>query len=301
VKLIEELDLREMLHAIRRHQKEHFIGGHKGILGSLKRFLQRDLGLFLLDDHPFLTTHIVFFYVAANRYKDGSYDPDIMKDLSNTGYSAGEAIGKYVSRLYNSFNPDKQISVPIATGLHIDARILSKDVKSEEYYKTLFNGPSSTEINSLLVMFLAFLNFATVAVPLLTVGDSFSLFKLQYLALYQVCDGLENVRDSYYSTGLLSDTSKRFFTKIFRDKNLQLLYNKRSTNFRNILAHYSLAEAQIPNRQLDPDTDLYGLAEYFFKGCSGAELFALVKDQIARVSETMEEWSRIPLDLNRSL
>jgi hypothetical protein len=291
VKLFEVDDLIAMLEWAVKHQKAHFNEGHKGILAPLKRLWQADMGLYFYEEHLISTTTNVFITTTPKRNTNGTFDTTIMQSSPEELSSFGESIGRYVSHLYADLTHDANgISISTCRNNLSDDLIRHKDVKSDRYLVSIFNGSSSVQVNLGLLTILIFLNYFRYVIQHLVVDTPEALFKLKYIVLYQVGLSLNKLRAYYYRGGVFTDRSRDFFKALVDDREIKRLLSQ--PRFRNILIHYNL-EA-FPTNNIILDAKFFGLVEYFFNGQSMDELNSILDRQIDRVSKTMESWLLIP-------
>ncbi|MEA2575581.1 MAG: hypothetical protein QOH93_2879, partial [Chloroflexia bacterium] len=284
----------QILDSVAKYQREHFINSHKGRLAWFKKLIQPDLGLFSYASHIIGTTHIMFSYLAQDTEKVSSLDPNVMTDVSSTGYPIAYDIGKYIARLYSDLVLPQYGNFSGSCSYTLDDSLVqSKDVISGEYFRKIFNGPLSLQVSYCLMMFLSFANFVHYMLVPICVGGSYPLFKLKYLTLYHLSTSLEKLSGFYYPQGAFSETSKSMLALILKDKELRSIRSQ--LKFRNILVHYSLDEAAITENKLDAKSSLFGLVEHYFGGRTMEELGIMVDRQLARVSGHLETWLRTPL------
>jgi hypothetical protein len=289
VKLFEEDDVTKILESVANYQRTYFIDSHTGFLAPLKKLLQDDLGLFFYSGHLIGNTHISFSYLAHERDASGAFAPNAMQQISALSHPVGYDIGRYVSHLYHDL-----VGMPGADSTKLcenkidDNLVQTKDVKSTKYFTNIFNGPSSVEINSCLLLLTSFLNVVHFVLRKMVVGDPDTFLKLKYLTLYQVCASLKKLKNFYFPTGLLTKKSKEFLELILKDKELSFALSQ--PKFRNILVHYSLDGSGFPESKIDLNTRLFGLVEHVYSGYTAEDLDALVDRQLTKIFGHMEQW-----------
>lgn len=289
IHLFEKANITEILRLISEYQRWYFNKNHRGLLGPLKRALQKDLGLYSYDGHLIGTTHVYFLYLAGERNKSGNYDLNIMDILDSTAYERSVDIGRYFGRLYKDIL-GASIDLSNSDGCASNDRQFDyRDVKSEEYYETIFNGSGSSEINSVLLMLLTFVNFTKFVIPQLAHGNLDALLVLKFIALYEVLSSIQSMTDFYYPRGLLDERSKAFLKHILSNTEAKMVL-RQSKGFRNTVMHYALPNPATLVDKLDLNKRLFGLVEALLQGRSATDLEELTDVQIGRVSKLLEEW-----------
>jgi len=161
-------------------------------------------------------------------------------------------------------------------------------MKSERFYKNIFNGSASIQINAFLVLFYVAVNYLRYVFKNLVDVNSFTWFKIKYVTVYQLVSSLNNLQNSYYPTGKLSDQSKVRLKEILSDHDIKKRLLSQS-KFRHILVHYKLED--VPNNILDSNIPLFGLVEYYFDGLTFKQLNTILDAQIDRIISVFDSWT----------
>jgi hypothetical protein len=279
----------ELLDWISELHEEWFINSHKGYLSSLKRYLQPDLGIFAYDGHIISSTHTAFLFMGLGKEsfsKNGEDITAVIDDvLSNVPHSVGQELGAYLVNLciQTEFMPIQTNSFQYIIQ---DDKLGYKDVKSVDFYPSIFNRNDTTSINSSLLLFLSTINFIRHILTRLMANYPEILFKLKFITLYHLASSLERLQNYCYPQNLLTENSKHYFKTILNDQELKKIISQKE--LRNILVHYQ--PIKIPNSLLSPSFNLKDLVEYFFSGESFEEIDKKVDDQITRISDILEQW-----------
>lgn len=287
IKLFEVYDISDLITWFSDFHANWFVESHKGWLSWLKKLLQKDIGMFMYDEHLIGTTQIAHFNLGAENMHLSAPGPDTDKEFSTLGQSIGFDIGEYIRLLSKilGLNLSNEGSGLCRYGSN-DELLGLEDKKSTQYYKSIFNGPASMEINFCLALFLATINFLNHIFSRLVVETPDTFFKIKFITVYHLVSSLNNLQNYYYPTGLLTEQSKEFLKEILIDKNLKHI--KSQQGFRNILVHYKLED--YPENRLVLGAKLYGLVEYYFDGYTFEALDSLLDHQIERISKILEDW-----------
>ncbi len=282
--------LLELLDWISEFHEEWFINSHKGCLSSLKRYLQPDLGISAYDGHIIGSTHTGFFFTGLgkeNLCENGEDRAGILGDLL---FSVAQEHGKYLAQLctWPEFMPLQTNNFEYAIQ---DNKLSYKDVKSVDFYPSVFNRNDTKSINSSLLLFLSVVNFTRHILSRLMAKSPKILFKIKFIILYHLVSSLEQLRDYGYPRNLLTESSKQYFENILDNKELKKIISKkelRNKKLRNILVHYQ--PIKIENSLLSPSFNLTNLVECSFPGQSFEEIDKKIDDQIIRISDILEQW-----------
>ncbi|MTJ47296.1 hypothetical protein [Dolichospermum sp. UHCC 0259] len=282
--------LLELLDWISEWHKEWFINSHKGCLSSLKRYLQPDLGIFSYNGRIVASTHIGFFFTGLEKENLPENCDDKTAILRDLLFSVAQEHGKYLAQLctWTEFMPIQTNSFQYTIQ---DDKLGYKDVKSANFYSSVFNINDTRSINSSLLLFISVLNFTRHILTRLMANYPEIFFKLKFITLYHLASSLERLQNYCYPQNLLTEISKQYFKNILNDKDLKKIRSK--TDLRNILVHYK--PAKIPNSLLSPSFNLKNLVEYFFNGESFEEIDKKVDDQITRISDILEQWLNLSI------
>ncbi|MEM7715999.1 MAG: hypothetical protein AAF349_20905 [Cyanobacteria bacterium P01_A01_bin.68] len=148
----------ELLDWISEFHKEWHIHSHKNPSLSLKKTLQPDLGLFTYNTHIIGSTHTGLLLTGLEKENISQGIEDITEILGHTLHSVSHQLGKYLSLL--SKCPELKLDNinSFKNQLH-DDQLFYIDVKSEIFFKSIFNCSEHTSINFSLLLFLSTINF----------------------------------------------------------------------------------------------------------------------------------------------
>jgi hypothetical protein len=277
----------ELLEWINGFYAEWFINKHKGLLASIKRKLQKDLGLFGYNGHLFGSTHTGLLNIG---YEEGDL-PSTSKEISillgKEVFSISQEMGSYVGQMCSLF----ELNVKNASAKFFDYQIQDeflgyRDEKSFEFFLSVFNGADSEYLNFTLLYFLITVNFLQHILKFVISGSPPTFFKMKFITLYHLASSLKKLQNYFYPKNVLSERSKKYFRELLQDEELKLI--GRQSDFRNALVHYEVKGL------LDADIDLtlkfYGLVEHYFAGRSYESVDSILDILLERVSLILEEW-----------
>jgi hypothetical protein len=275
----------ELLDWISELHEDWFINSHKGYLSSLKKYLQPDLGIFTYNGHIIGSTHTGLFFTGLgkeNLSENGEDREEIFRDLL---YSVAQELGGYLAQLSTGA---EFISVKTNKFQYTiqDDKLGYKDIKSVDFFPSVFNRCDTTSINFSLLLFLSTINFTRHILSRLMNYSPEILFKIKFITLYHLVSSLEKLKNYCYPKNLLTESSKQYFESIIKNTDLKRIRSQ--TELRNILVHYQ--PIKIPNSLLSPSFNLTNLVEHFFSGESFEEIDKKVDDQIIRISDILEQW-----------
>jgi hypothetical protein len=250
-----------------------------GIKVRALRWLGDDLGIFLYGRRPIANTHAAAFFLGID--SDVLLGPPEVagRKIRSTTSEYGRYFGLLGARL-------KEGQTSFATHAHdVTAQ---RDVRSERYYATTYNGRRTPKLNALLCAFQALLNTTAVLLPLDTdPASTQTIVKLQYLTLYHV---LQSLRKLTKPNGPpLTTASRDHIEKILGHPAADRLFTGDSRPLRNSLMHYDV-DTRIDLGKLSPDHALYNLP----KAClslSTKDFIGELGRILAFSADTMDSWS----------
>ena len=142
-----------------------------------------------------------------------------------------------------------------------------EDVRSERYYRKVFDGPTNPDVNALLTVFQAMLNVAQMASTSSPCGSEYAAFKIRFLTLYQVLRSLHILQGHQLRT--LTSRSTHFINKLLGSPEAQLILAPAAKPFRNTLVHYNL-DSKVDKSRVNVGMPLFGLVPIYFPAYDAA-------------------------------
>jgi hypothetical protein len=245
------------------------------------RFLETDLGLYRYDGRLITTTHAANFHLGQ--------DPKALLAMTGEDVKAiYQEYGFFVGTLGGRLGMPGQTFVS-----HLDAKKFNhreEDVRSERYYPKIFDGPSHADLNALLTVFQAMLNFAHLASAGSSGTTDYSAFKIRFLTLYQVLGSLRILRDHQLRT--LTNRSTHFINKMLGSEEAQLILAPAAKPFRNTLMHYNL-HSNVDSSRVDVGAPLFGLVPIYFPAYDAARFEAATDKCIIGATAAMDDWAKL--------
>jgi hypothetical protein len=240
----------------------------------------------MYDRHLISSSHAAQFNLGYEK-EYLPEDADISATFRHLSFSFGYDIGGYLGQLGEYLSPSTDFLARHVPRYGINDKLIKyRDVKSERYYLSVFNGPTSKRINFSLSLLLYALNYLQYILGNLMAEDPDTSFRMKFVTLYHVASSLRQLQNYLYPQGVLTDKSKECFKRILSDKELKRIISE--SNLRNVFVHYRIDKFR--DEDLDLDTRMYGLIEASFNNHSFTSLDELLDRQIARVSRILEEW-----------
>jgi len=239
----------------------------------------RDLGVYSYEGTPISTTHVATFVIG--------YEPQRLftKTTSAEIRSIAEEYGRYLATLGVTLDPQ---ALSFASSLDA-TRLTHEDHRSHRYYRTIFNGPGSPDVNALLNVFRVMVNFAANVLRLDAASESWqTVFKIRFLTLYHVLTSLATLRGS--QRGDMTAKSVGPMNTILDTADAGLLTNPPIRPLRNTLMHYGV-DPRIPTAALSLQAPLYGLVPACLPGHDHATIDAAVARQLELTAATMNQWA----------
>ncbi|MFD3944082.1 hypothetical protein [Streptomyces sp. NPDC058579] len=248
----------------------------------LARHFETDLGLNFYAGRLISTTHAATFHLGfdTNRLLAPNSGPYISSVFEEYGSFFG-ALGA---------NLEGQGEQTFIRSLQVAALAKPRDVRAKSYYRQIFNGRDTPEINALLTTFRAMLNFAELVMEagINRQHLDYTAFKVGYLSVYQV---LRSVRllldDSAYP---LTTRSERIARSISCSPSAQVITRRSSRPFRNTIMHYNLP-FQIDVDRVDLSKSFFGLIPIYFPEFDDGAFVELVRECGASTAAAFDEWA----------
>lgn len=240
-----------------------------------------DLGVYNYDEIPISTTHVATFVIG--------YEPRKLftKTTSAEIRSIAEEYGHYFAILGVTLDPE---ALSFASSLDA-TRLTPENHRSARYYRTIFNGPGTPDVNALLNVFRVMVNFATKILPLDAAPESSqTIFKIRFLTLYQVLASLATLRG--IQRGDVTARSVAHMNMILDTTDAALLMDPPIRPLRNTLMHYDYGvDQRIKTAALSLQAPLYGLVSVCLPGHDYAALDATISRQLELTAATMNRWA----------
>jgi len=260
--------------------REYFI---EKIKVPFLRSLGKDLGVFSYDNVPISNTHAAAFLLGV--------DADILfgppEPLGDILMSTMGGYGQYFAQWGANLDP---AATSFMVEMDASRFVPGRDVRSQGYYTSVFNGASTPDINALLSLFQALMNVVAMLLPLDTTEASRqTVIKLQFLTTYHVIRSLKQLALVHGSK--LTDTSLATIEQIALQEMAVLATSDAAKVLRISLVHYDI-HSRIELSDLAIDSLLYGLVEATLS--MPVELFATRLQELASfVAGQFNNWERL--------
>lgn len=149
-----------------------------------------------------------------------------------------EEYARYFGGLGATLDPTAKTFVSYLDPAKFDK--LPNDVRANRYYRRVFNGKETPELNVLLTVLQGMSNFVE---SVITAGADpelleYTVFKMRYLTLYQVLRSLIVLHDE--RSRQLGKRSMRLIGETIGRPDVKLITGPTVKPFRNTLVHYNL-------------------------------------------------------------
>jgi hypothetical protein len=242
----------------------------------------KDLGIYSYDGIPISTTHVATFAIG--------YEPRKLFTATSSVEirSIAEEYGRYLASLGATADPQ---AVSFASRLDA-ARLTEEDYRSDRYYRSIFNGSGTPDVNALLNVFRVMVNFAAKVLPLDESPEAAqTIFKIRFLTLYHVLASLITLRSG--ERGNVTARSVAHLNIILDTADASLLTSPPIKPLRNTLMHYGL-DQRINAAALSLQTPLYGLVSACLPSHDYTTFDATVSRQLELTAATMKRWEGTP-------
>jgi hypothetical protein len=192
------------------------------------RALETDLGLYLLNNEIFSTTHAMTYFTGLTPESIKSEEMGTI--LYNTSVIYGQEFGKLADDQVRWSDPGTLLQTEGGT------KVRNKDVRSERIYARLFNGETTPDLNATLACQLALVQFVTRGITFSTDdAHAYTRTKMKFIVAYQVTNSLKKLLQD--SAAELTVESQNHLAKICTTDDPDSLLGHRK--LRNLFVHYT--------------------------------------------------------------
>jgi hypothetical protein len=246
----------------------------------LLRFLEKDLGLFSYGGKLIATTHGANFHLGIEPH-------ELLAKTGEELRAIYESYGLYAARLGALLDADGNTFL-----CHLDPRRFNrgKDVRAAEYYPSVFDGPSSPDLNALLTVFRGMMNVtnSVITAGMDTNAIEYTVFKIRFLTLYQILGSLRILPDEQQHN--LTSRSVTYIEQITTTPEAQTIMAPAARPFRNTLMHYNL-DSRVDLTRVDVNQSLFGLVPIYFPAHDVATFASIVDRCINAAAEALNAWA----------
>ena len=293
-----------------RIHSNSFYESHPRILKPILKFVQKDLGIFFMDDEVISTTHLTLFNlgVTEEMLNDRSLS---LRDLDSFVLKTSEAYGRYTSDLYVALAEEVvdvvrevQSSLTcqvlalgdlfelLASGNYKDDSLVDRslsapyrDLNSEPFYEQIAKaqGREQTAVFILLLAALSQINTARVLVPKVSQDIGLAALKVRFLSLYHAADTLRRLSNESEASNLLHPQALNRIRQALKHRSVRRI--RKMDNLRDNLIHYEIQDDIVP--RLSKNLPLSGLIEAHTNGSSLGDLWNEVSAGLEHMARTL--------------
>lgn len=248
--------------------------GKSGLLGSISKSLQPDIGIYFLGENPIYMTPLGFSAIGKTKHEIKSLSENDFKNIPEQSRAFGEEIGKYFGAIMGLMSLYRIISnyKPSAT-IPSDLNITHNDFHSVELYKRIASKANlkDTNLAPSLLLILNQVNTAQLLLPRLFPSESNILLRMLFLTAYHAVSSLSEIKNDIDLELARSFSSRNILT---------IVPNARK--IRNVLAHYGLGEGK---KYIGSNIDILNDVVQGLSGMSKSELLEVSNTQLREISE----------------
>jgi hypothetical protein len=297
----------EQICARARHSLKLFEDTHRGITGQMKylkddivaphssyfigsswlrpaHYFGNDLGIFRYGGKVVGSTHAAAFHVGveSSRLFGKRAGPELAAVMEQYGRCFG-ALGARLDTGAGTF----------VLSLEPGELGGKRDVRSKSYYARAFNGEATSLINGLLTDFQGMINFVDAVLPgrADVLNLEYTVFKVRYIALYQVLVSLGLLYKDATSYGITSH-SMNMIRHIIESPEVKEITSPSVKQFRNTLMHYNLLP-RADRARVDLAAPIFGLVPIYFPSHDFHSFSALVDACTRETATTLNAWATI--------
>lgn len=279
------------------------------ILRFISKFIQKDLGIFLMDGEIISTTHLAFMNLGLTEERLNQHSL-ALRNLGPFLQKIFEGYGLYSSNLYvvlaNEVSDGNEIQAEymyqllaltdsfnlILSGEHMDDsrvnRTLSvpyRDVHSEPFYEQIAKtrGPEQTAAFILLLAALSQINSARVLIPKVSDDNDLAALKVRFLSLYHATHTINKLSAQSRRSNLIYPQALDLIGEALGNRSVRRIRKMKS--LRDNLIHYGVKPHIVP--RLSENLPLSGLIEAHTNGGSLVDLWNEVTVGLDHIVEVL--------------
>lgn len=264
-------------------QHEQFNGGHRGLLGPLKRALQRDMGIGLCDGHIIQTTHATIFGFGT-RDLDGA-----------TARKFGYEMGAYAGSLVRALEVDP---VTITRDTPELGSIEMRDIRYEELYERGALGAMGRDVGAGVTLVLSSVNLGRLVVARSLASDSLTRLRILFVIAYHAVESLRSLQDGVIARPGMDVARRHALAEAIGSGDARWIRKHR--HLRNLLVHY------LPDRGSSPSVESANRIDWIeaYADMALSDLVGMVERYLDDVSSVLEDglgilgdtfrWAAIP-------
>ena len=254
---------------------------HQGMLGPIKRLLQRDLGIAYIDGELLSTTDVAYLNMGLTEQTMANSGLSL-RNLGAFIHSTAIDLGRYIRKVLVTLGLD--VDSPVQACPRAIPKIVLRDVKSQRYYRSIADeiAPGHQEVSLILTSILSFANMARHIIPIVAGDNSVAAFKMRFLSLYQVTVALEKLLEEDRRTLLFDPQAAGRIRGLGAEESLREISANRS--LRNNLVHYRINDTSL---RLRAGLPLSGLVEACCSGDSLLDVDAITRSGLDKVTQLL--------------
>ncbi len=293
-----------------RIHSNSFYESHPRILKPILKFVQKDLGIFFMDDEVISTTHLTLFNLGVTEEMLNNRSPSL-RDLDSFVLKTSEAYGRYTSELYVALAEEVvdvvgevQSSLTyqmlalgdlfgiVPSGNYKDHSLVDmslsipyRDLNMEPFYEQIAKA-QGREQTAVFILFLAALsqvNTARVLVPKVSEDMGLAALKVRFLSLYHASDTLRRLSNESEGSNLIHPQALDRIRQALKHRSVRRI--RKMDNLRDNLIHYEIQNDIVP--RLSKNLPLSGLVEAHTSGSSLGDLWNEVSAGLDHVAKTL--------------
>jgi hypothetical protein len=247
--------------------KNMFMRDHRGVLGPLKRLLQKDVGIHFIRDEVVGTHHVALLNAGITpRTLSGMSWDGLDQYLYDTSGGVGTDTAQLLSELgilqsvgVDSYPSESATGQPLSPPQYCDRR-------SEVFYGSVARqaAPGRDGVGVILTSILSQVNTARVLVPLVAAHNEIAAFKIRLVSLFHAAVSLQNLLDKDRRTPFLHPDAVQRLRAILGTDVIRRVRRRKA--LRHNFVHYRI-EDHVAER-LSPGLPLSGLVEALTSGDS---------------------------------
>jgi hypothetical protein len=184
-----------VLSAIEEGSNTFFARPHRGILGPLKRWLQKDLGMYFCGQDLICTTHVGLVNSGLDPTRPSELVEATEHDISRRWHEYSRTLGSFVGALTTALEPIVGSMPTRPSAPAVDLPFSAEDYKARDAYTTLGLqiGTDRRPLTAAVTWLVSQVNFVHHVLRRIEPSSRGMCFRIRYLTVFHALDGLRRL------------------------------------------------------------------------------------------------------------
>lgn len=184
-----------VLSAIEEGSVAFFARPHRGVLGPLKRWLQKDLGVYFCGQDLVCTTHVGLVNSGLDPTQPSELGDVTEPDLARRWHEYARTLGSFIGELTTALEPIVGSTPRMPPAPVVDLAFSAEDYKARDAYTTLGRqiGTEGRSLTAAVTWLISQVNFVHHVLRRIEPSSRGVCFRIRYLTVFHALDGLRRL------------------------------------------------------------------------------------------------------------